>query len=156
MIELPRAAVMADRIARHADFFSFGTNDLTQTALGFSRDDVEGKVLPTYLESNVIPRNPFETIDEGVAKLVGMGCELGRSERPGISLGVCGEHGGDPDSIRTFYDLGIDYVSCSPYRVPVARLAAAQATLASKVRPYVPVTPAYAPVRERQPFAEQV
>ena len=85
-----------------------------------------------------------------------MGCELGRSVRPGISLGVCGEHGGDPDSIRTFYDLGIDYVSCSPYRVPVARLAAAQATLASKVRPYVPVTPAYAPVRERQPFAEQV
>lgn len=152
MIELPRAAVMADRIARHADFFSFGTNDLTQTALGFSRDDVEGKVLPAYLEGNIIPRNPFETVDEGVAKLVGMGCELGRAARPGISLGVCGEHGGDPDSIRTFYDLGLDYVSCSPYRVPQARLAAAQATLTSKVRPYVPVTPA----RERQPYAEQV
>ena len=156
MIELPRAAVMADRIARHADFFSFGTNDLTQTALGFSRDDVEGKVLPAYLEGNIIPRNPFETVDEGVAKLVGMGCELGRAARPGISLGVCGEHGGDPDSIRTFYDLGLDYVSCSPYRVPQARLAAAQATLTSRVRPYVPVTPARTPARERQPYAEQV
>ena len=156
MIELPRAAVMADRIARHADFFSFGTNDLTQTALGFSRDDVEGKVLPAYLEGNIIPRNPFETVDEGVAKLVGMGCELGRAARPGISLGVCGEHGGDPDSIRAFYDLGLDYVSCSPYRVPQARLAAAQATLTSKVRPYVPVTPARTPARERQPYAEQV
>ena len=156
MIELPRAAVMADRIARHADFFSFGTNDLTQTALGFSRDDVEGKVLPAYLEGNIIPRNPFETVDEGVAKLVGMGCELGRAARPGISLGVCGEHGGDPNSIRTFYDLGLDYVSCSPYRVPQARLAAAQATLTSKVRPYVPVTPARTPGRERQPYAEQV
>lgn len=156
MIELPRAAVMADRIARHADFFSFGTNDLTQTALGFSRDDVEGKVLPAYLEGNIIPRNPFETVDEGVAKLVGMGCELGRAARPGISLGVCGEHGGDPDSIRTFYDLGLDYVSCSPYRVPQVRLAAAQATLTSKVRPYVPVTPARTPARERQPYAEQV
>lgn len=156
MIELPRAAVMADRIARHADFFSFGTNDLTQTALGFSRDDVEGKVLPAYLEGNIIPRNPFETVDEGVAKLVGMGCELGRAARPGISLGVCGEHGGDPDSIRTFYDLGLDYVSCSPYRVPQARLAAAQATLTSKVRPYVPVTPARTPARKRQPYAEQV
>ena len=156
MIELPRAAVMADRIARHADFFSFGTNDLTQTALGFSRDDVEGKVLPAYLEGNIIPRNPFETVDEGVAKLVGMGCELGRAARPGISLGVCGEHGGDPDSIRTFYDLGLDYVSCSPYRVPQARLAAAQATLTSKVRPYVPVTPARTHARERQPYAEQV
>ena len=156
MIELPRAAVMADRIARHADFFSFGTNDLTQTALGFSRDDVEGKVLPAYLEGNIIPRNPFETVDEGVAKLVGMGCELGRAARPGISLGVCGEHGGDPDSIRTFYDLGLDYVSCSPYRVPQARLAAAQATITSKVRPYVPVTPTRTPARERQPYAEQV
>ncbi len=156
MIELPRAAVMADRIARHADFFSFGTNDLTQTALGFSRDDVEGKVLPAYLEGNIIPRNPFETVDEGVAKLVGMGCELGRAARPGISLGVCGEHGGDPDSIRTFYDLGLDYVSCSPYRVPQARLAAAQATLTSKVRPYVPVTPARTTARDRHPYSEQL
>ena len=156
MIELPRAAVMADRIARHADFFSFGTNDLTQTALGFSRDDVEGKVLPSYLKANILARNPFETVDEGVAKLVGMGCELGRAARPGISLGVCGEHGGDPDSIRTFYDLGLDYVSCSPYRVPVARLAAAQATLSSKARPYVPLNPRRAERPARQPFAEQV
>ena len=156
MIELPRAAVMADRIARHADFFSFGTNDLTQTALGFSRDDVEGKVLPSYLKANILARNPFETVDEGVAKLVGMGCELGRTARPGISLGVCGEHGGDPDSIRTFYDLGLDYVSCSPYRVPVARLAAAQATLSSKARPYVPLNPRRAERPARQPFAEQV
>ena len=156
MIELPRAAVMADRIARHAEFFSFGTNDLTQTALGFSRDDVEGKVLPTYLEGGILERNPFETIDEGVAKLVGMACELGRAARPGISLGVCGETGGDPESIRTFYDLGLDYVSCSPYRVPVARLAAAQATLASKVRPYVPITPHRPAAAERQPWAEQV
>ena len=156
MIELPRAAVMADRIARHAEFFSFGTNDLTQTALGFSRDDVEGKVLPAYLEGGIIPRNPFETVDEGVAKLVGMGCELGRAARPGISLGVCGEHGGDPESIRAFYDLGVDYVSCSPYRVPVARLAAAQATLTSTVRPYVPPTPSARPERTRPAWAEQV
>ena len=156
MIELPRAAVMADRIARHAEFFSFGTNDLTQTALGFSRDDVEGKVLPSYLEGGIIPRNPFETVDEGVAKLVGMGCELGRAARPGISLGVCGEHGGDPESIRTFYDLGIDYVSCSPYRLPVARLAAAQATLMSEARPYVPRTPATRPEHARPRWANQV
>ncbi len=156
MIELPRAAVMADRIARHAEFFSFGTNDLTQTALGFSRDDVEGKVLPTYLERGILERNPFETVDEGVAKLVGMACTLGRAARPGISLGVCGETGGDPESIQTFYDLGLDYVSCSPYRVPVARLAAAQATLASKVRPYVAITPHYPASPERQPWAEQV
>lgn len=156
MIELPRAAVMADRIARHAEFFSFGTNDLTQTALGFSRDDVEGKVLPSYLARGIIERNPFETVDEGVAKLVGMGCELGRSARPGISLGVCGEHGGDPESIRAFFDLGVDYVSCSPYRVPVARLAAAQATLTSTVRPYVPPTPTVRPEHARPVWAEQV
>lgn len=155
MIELPRAAVMADRIARHAEFFSFGTNDLTQTALGFSRDDVEGKVLPSYLEGGIIPRNPFETVDEGVAKLVGMAAELGRSARPGISLGVCGEHGGDPESIATFYGLGIGYVSCSPYRLPVARLAAAQATLTSKARPYVPPTPAATVARERPAWAQQ-
>ncbi len=156
MIELPRAAVMADRIARHAEFFSFGTNDLTQTALGFSRDDVEGKVLPTYLERGIIERNPFETVDEGVAKLVGMACELGRAARPGIELGVCGETGGDPISIHTYYDLGLDYVSCSPYRVPVARLAAAQATLSSKVRPYVAITPHRPAQQVRQPWAEQV
>jgi pyruvate,orthophosphate dikinase len=130
MIELPRAAVCADEIAEVADFFSFGTNDLTQTTFGFSRDDIESKFLPKYLERKVLPRNPFETIDDGVAKLVAMGCERGRSTNPKIKLGVCGEHGGDPESVHTFYGIGLDYVSCSPYRVPLARLAAAQAALA--------------------------
>jgi pyruvate,orthophosphate dikinase len=129
MIELPRAAVMAAPIAEVADFFSFGTNDLTQTTFGFSRDDIEGKFLPTYLERKIVSRNPFETVDEGVAKLVEMGCERGRSSNPGIKLGVCGEHGGDPESVHVFDDIGLDYVSCSPFRVPLARLAAAQAAL---------------------------
>ncbi|MDY0341066.1 MAG: pyruvate, phosphate dikinase, partial [Coriobacteriia bacterium] len=132
MIELPRAAICADEIAEVADFFSFGTNDLTQTTFGFSRDDIESKFLPRYLERKVLPRNPFETIDEGVAKLVGIGCQRGRSTNPGLKLGVCGEHGGDPESVKTFYDIGLDYVSCSPYRVPLARLASAQASLARK------------------------
>ncbi len=132
MIELPRAAVMADRVAKVADFFSFGTNDLTQTTFGFSRDDIESKFLPRYLERKILPRNPFETIDDGVAKLVEMGCRLGREGNPGIKLGVCGEHGGDPESVKVFYAIGLDYVSCSPYRVPLARLAAAQAALAEK------------------------
>jgi pyruvate,orthophosphate dikinase len=130
MIELPRAAVTADEIAQVADFFSFGTNDLTQTTFGFSRDDIESKFLPKYLDRKVLPRNPFETIDEGVAKVVEMGCELGRQTNPKIKLGVCGEHGGDPDSVKRFFAMGLDYVSCSPYRVPLARLAAAQAQLA--------------------------
>jgi len=129
MIELPRAAVMADRIAEVADFFSFGTNDLTQTTFGFSRDDIEGKFLPRYLDRRILTRNPFETIDEGVAKLVDLGCELGRESNAGIKLGVCGEHGGDPESVKVFDEIGLDYVSCSPYRVPLARLAAAQATI---------------------------
>jgi len=129
MIELPRAAVTADEIAEVADFFSFGTNDLTQTAFGFSRDDIESKFLPRYLERKVLARNPFETIDEGVAKLVELGCRLGRQANPKLKLGVCGEHGGDPDSVKRFYAIGLDYVSCSPYRVPLARLAAAQAAL---------------------------
>ena len=129
MIELPRAAVTADEIAGFADFFSFGTNDLTQTAFGFSRDDIESKFLPKYLDRKILPRNPFETIDPGVAKLVKIGCELGRQAKPSIKLGVCGEHGGDPDSVKIFFDIGVDYVSCSPYRVPLARLAAAQAAL---------------------------
>jgi pyruvate,orthophosphate dikinase len=129
MIELPRAAVTADEIALHADFFSFGTNDLTQTAFGFSRDDVEGKFVPRYLERKLMPANPFETLDEGVAKLVDMACKLGRQSNPDIELGVCGEHGGDPASVRMFHRLGLSYVSCSPYRVPLARLAAAQAAL---------------------------
>jgi pyruvate,orthophosphate dikinase len=132
MIELPRAAVTADEIAEQADFFSFGTNDLTQTAFGFSRDDVESKFIPRYLERRLLPFNPFETIDEGVAKLVDIACKLGREANPDITLGVCGEHGGDPDSIKRLYGVGLDYVSCSPYRVPLARLAAAQASLAEK------------------------
>ncbi len=129
MIELPRAAVTADEIGKVADFFSFGTNDLTQTTFGFSRDDIEAKFLPKYLERKILPRNPFETIDDGVAKLVEMGCKLGRETNPKIKLGVCGEHGGDPDSVHTFFKIGLNYVSCSPYRVPLARLAAAQAAL---------------------------
>jgi len=134
MIELPRAAVMADTIAEHADFFSFGTNDLTQTTFGFSRDDIESKFLPRYLERKIMPRNPFETIDRGVAKVVEMGCERGRASNPAVKLGVCGEHGGDPESVKVFDTIRLDYVSCSPYRVPLARLAAAQATLAGSTQ----------------------
>ena len=129
MIELPRAAVTADEIAQHADFFSFGTNDLTQTTFGFSRDDVEAEFVPQYLTERLLPFNPFATIDPGVAKLVKMGVELGHEGNADIVCGVCGEHGGDPDSIQTFNAIGLDYVSCSPYRVPVARLAAGQAAL---------------------------
>ncbi len=131
MIELPRACTIADHIADHADFFSFGTNDLTQTALGFSRDDIEGKILARYIDLKILDRSPFETIDvPGVGQLVRMGAWLGRQTHPDLQLGVCGEHGGDPDSIRFFHASGIDYVSCSPYRVPVARVAAAQAAIA--------------------------
>jgi pyruvate, orthophosphate dikinase len=130
MIELPRACFLADRIAEHADFFSFGTNDLTQTGLGFSRDDIEGRILARYIELKVFDRSPFETIDQpGVGQMVRMGAWLGRTVKPGLKLGVCGEHGGDPDSIEFFHHSGIDYVSCSPYRVPVARVAAAQAAI---------------------------
>ncbi|HEX3978612.1 MAG TPA: pyruvate, phosphate dikinase [Solirubrobacteraceae bacterium] len=130
MIELPRACFVADRIARFADFFSFGTNDLTQTALGFSRDDVESKFVPTYLERNIIDRSPFETIDKpGVGWLVRLGAWVGREARPGLKLGICGEHGGDPESVVFFHRAGLDYVSCSPYRVPIARIAAAQASI---------------------------
>lgn len=130
MIELPRAAVTADEIATKADFFSFGTNDLTQTAFGFSRDDVESKFVPRYLERRILPYNPFETVDPGVATLVDIACQKGRATNPDITLGVCGEHGGDPDSVKTFHKIGLTYVSCSPYRVPLARLAAGQAALA--------------------------
>ncbi len=133
MIELPRAAVTADEIATKADFFSFGTNDLTQTTFGFSRDDVEAKFIPRYLDRRLLPYNPFETVDPGVAALVDMGCTKGRSANPSITLGVCGEHGGDPDSVKTFHGIGLTYVSCSPYRVPLARLAAAQAALEEKL-----------------------
>ena len=128
MIETPRAAIRADEIAEVSDFFSFGTNDLTQMAFGFSRDDVESRMMPAYLEQGLLKRNPFETIDAGgVGELVRIGAERGRKTKPKLKLGVCGEHGGDPESIALFYDAGLDYVSCSPFRVPIARLAAAQA-----------------------------
>ncbi len=131
MIELPRACVRADEIAEHADFFSFGTNDLTQTALGFSRDDAEGKFLTYYLEHDVLDRNPFETLDlAGVGELMQLAVERGRSVKADLKLGICGEHGGEAKSVAFCHDLGLDYVSCSPYRVPLARLAAAQAALA--------------------------
>ena len=130
MIELPRACIRADQIAEHADFFSFGTNDLTQTALGFSRDDAEGKFLTHYLEDGVLEQNPFETLDvDGVGDLMRIAVERGRSTKPDLKLGICGEHGGEPKSVAFCHELGLDYVSCSPYRVPVARLAAAQAAL---------------------------
>ncbi len=130
MIETPRAALRADEIAEESDFFSFGTNDLTQLTFGFSRDDVESKMMPAYLEQGLLKRNPFETIDKGgVGALVKMGAKLGRDAKPGLKLGVCGEHGGDPESIQLFYEAGLDYVSCSPFRVPIARLAAAQAII---------------------------
>jgi pyruvate, orthophosphate dikinase len=130
MIELPRACFIADRIAREADFFSFGTNDLTQTALGLSRDDVESGFLTHYLEQRILDRSPFETIDQpGVGWLVRLGAWVGREAKPSLKLGICGEHGGDPESIAFFHMAGLDYVSCSPYRVPIARVAAAQAAL---------------------------
>jgi pyruvate,orthophosphate dikinase len=132
MIETPRAALVAGELAREADFFSFGTNDLTQLTFGFSRDDVEARLVPAYLEQGLLPGNPFESLDvEGVGELVAIAAARGRAARPDIKLGVCGEHGGDPASIRTFVGLGLDYVSCSPYRVPMARLAVAQAMLGS-------------------------
>jgi pyruvate,orthophosphate dikinase len=133
MIETPRAAVRADEIAEESDFFSFGTNDLTQMTFGFSRDDVESRMMPAYLEAGLLKRNPFETIDQsGVGELVRMGAQRGRSVDKKLKLGVCGEHGGDPESIDFFYRVGLDYVSCSPFRVPIARLAAAQAVISAK------------------------
>jgi pyruvate,orthophosphate dikinase len=130
MIELPRACIRADEIAEYADFFSFGTNDLTQTTLGLSRDDAEGKFLSRYLEDGVIQRNPFETLDQsGVGDLMRIAVERGRGAKAEIKLGICGEHGGEPESVAFCHRLGLDYVSCSPYRVPLARLAAAQAAL---------------------------
>jgi pyruvate, orthophosphate dikinase len=138
MIELPRACIRADEIAEYADFFSFGTNDLTQTALGFSRDDAEGKFLTRYLEDGVLQRNPFETLDQsGVGDLMRIAVERGRATKEEIKLGICGEHGGEPDSVAFCHKLGLDYVSCSPYRVPLARLAAAQAALAETGAAYV-------------------
>jgi len=131
MIELPRAALRAGDLARHADFFSFGTNDLTQTALGFSRDDAQGRFLTFYLDHGVLTDDPFATLDvEGVGELIDIAVARGRRANPDLHVGVCGEHGGDPASIAFCHEVGLDYVSCSPFRVPVARLAAAQAALA--------------------------
>jgi pyruvate,orthophosphate dikinase len=129
MIEVPRAALVADRIAQRADFFSFGTNDLTQMTYGFSRDDV-GKFLPLYLDRGLLDHDPFAELDQnGVGQLVKMGVEKGRSVKPNLPIGICGEHGGDPSSIDFVHQVGMNYVSCSPFRVPIARLAAAQAAL---------------------------
>ncbi|MEE8466421.1 MAG: putative PEP-binding protein, partial [Dehalococcoidia bacterium] len=131
MIETPRAALTAGEIAKESDFFSFGTNDLTQMTFGFSRDDAEGKFLRSYIDEGILPRDPFASIDpEGVGLLVKMGVEAGRREKPNLEIGICGEHGGDPASVVFCHEVGLDYVSCSPFRVPVARLAAAQAALA--------------------------
>jgi len=129
MIEVPRACLTADEIAKKAEFFSFGTNDLTQTTFGFSRDDIGG-FLPTYLETGILPEDPFQSLDQsGVGQLVKMGVEKGRNENENIKIGICGEHGGDPESIYFCHNTGLNYVSCSPFRVPIARLAAAQAAL---------------------------
>jgi pyruvate,orthophosphate dikinase len=132
MIEVPRGALTADEIAREASFFSFGTNDLTQMTFGFSRDDAEGGFLLKYVEDKILPVNPFQTLDDAVAGLMRIAVEKGRATRPDLEIGICGEHGGDPESIAKVERIGLDYVSCSPFRVPVARLAAAQATLAAK------------------------
>ena len=122
--------MQAGQIAQHADFFSFGTNDLTQTTLGFSRDDAEGKFLAVYLQQGVLDVNPFERLDQdGVGELMRIAVQRGRAAKPGIKLGICGEHGGEPSSVQFCHQLGLDYVFCSPYRVPLARLAAAQAAL---------------------------
>jgi pyruvate,orthophosphate dikinase len=132
MIEIPRAALTADEIAQEAEFFSFGTNDLTQTTLGFSRDDAEAKFLQLYLAKKIYDTNPFEVVDMGVGKLVKMGVELGRKTNPKLKVGVCGETGGEPTSIEFYHGAGLSYVSCSRYRVPIARLACAQAAIKEK------------------------
>jgi pyruvate,orthophosphate dikinase len=132
MIEVPRGALTAGQIAEHAEFFSFGTNDLTQMTFGFSRDDAEGKFLLQYVDRKILPENPFQVLDvEGVGQLVEMAVASGRKARKGLKIGICGEHGGDPTSIAFCHRVGMNYVSCSPFRVPVARLAAAQAALTS-------------------------
>ena len=133
MIEIPRAALLADEIASEAEFFSFGTNDLSQLTFGFSRDDAS-KFLGDYYAKNIFESDPFAKLDQhGVGKLVEMGARLGRKTRPDISLGICGEHGGDPASVEFCHNVGLDYVSCSPFRVPIARLAAAQAAIKEKM-----------------------
>jgi len=130
MIEIPRAALTANEIAGVAQFFSFGTNDLTQMTFGFSRDDAEAKFLIDYVEKGILPKNPFQTLDvDGVGQLIDMATLRGRTTRNNLEVGICGEHGGDPDSIHFCHKAGLNYVSCSPYRVPIARLAAAQAAI---------------------------
>ena len=129
MIEIPRACLVADKVAERAEFFSYGTNDLTQMTYGYSRDD-SGRFLSDYIENGVLRGDPFQSLDiEGVGQLVELGVKLGRGINPKLKVGVCGEHGGDPESVTFFHNVGLDYVSCSPYRVPIARLAAAQAVL---------------------------
>jgi pyruvate,orthophosphate dikinase len=128
MIELPRACVVADILAETAQFFSFGTNDLTQTTFGYSRDDADTTFIPKYLDKKILKESPFQVLDRiGVGSLMRIGIEKGRGKRPNLKIGICGEHGGDPSSVMFCDELGLDYVSCSPYRVPIARLAAAQA-----------------------------
>ncbi|HEX30439.1 TPA: pyruvate, phosphate dikinase, partial [Candidatus Poribacteria bacterium] len=132
MIEVPRAALTADEIAEYAEFFSFGTNDLTQMTYAYSRDDAEGKFMFKYIEEGILEADPFQTLDrKGVGKLMRLAVEAGRKKRPNLEVGICGEHGGDPSSIEFCHELGLNYVSCSPFRVPVARLAAAHAALKS-------------------------
>jgi pyruvate, orthophosphate dikinase len=132
MIEVPRAALTAGQIAESAEFFSFGTNDLTQMGWGFSRDDVEGSFFSQYLDLGIFGVSPFESIDrDGVGRMVQIAVEEGREARPGLKIGVCGEHGGDPESVQFFHEVGLDYVSCSPFRVPVARLEAGRASVVS-------------------------
>jgi len=132
MIEIPRAALQAGKIAGAAEFFSFGTNDLTQMGFGFSRDDIGGFV-PDYVEKRILPADPFNILDqEGIGELIEIGIERGRKARPGLKVGICGEHGGEPASVEFCHRAGMDYISCSPYRVPIARLAAAQATIREK------------------------
>jgi pyruvate,orthophosphate dikinase len=129
-MEVPRACLVAGQIAETAEFFSYGTNDLTQTSYGYSRDDAEGKFLGEYLKEKILPHNPFETIDrEGVGELVHIGIERGRKQRPNLEVGICGEQGGDPASVAFCHEVGMNYVSCAPGRIPIARLAAAQAAL---------------------------
>ena len=161
MIEVPRGALTAGQIAEYAQFFSFGTNDLTQTTFGYSRDDAEGKFLLRYVEDKVLPENPFQVLDrEGVGQLVKLAVTEGRKTRPDLEIGICGEHGGDPSSIEFCHLIGLNYVSCSPFRVPIARLAAARAALLnapakSAVRAAKPRTAVRRPARKAKKAARK-